>query len=520
MRSTDTRYLLGVDIGSGSVKSVVVREDGFQVASQSKELTTYYPFPGWSEQNPEDWYLAFCENLHNILSEIEIDKSKIASVCIDSTPHTAVLLDENNEIIRPAILWTDQRSKKEVDWLNDHYGDQILKIAYHKVSPTWTLPQLLWIKQNEPDLIDKIKKAMIAKDYVRLRLTGKWKTDWIDAMGTLMFDAEKCQWSEEICNCIGWPLETLPEIVSPKSVAGRVTKKAAQESGLVEGTPVVAGSTDTAVEAFGSGAIHPGQGIVKLATAGNTNVVGNVPHPSPRLFNYYHIVPGRWYTLTGTNSCASAHRWLRDQFFSSQIEKSNTAGNDKFILMDKMAADAPAGSDGLLFHPYLLGERTPYYDPFLRADFIGMTMRHQPAHFFRSLYEGIAFSIKDCHQTLLSEGLSLDEVRLIGGGSKSPLWRQIISDVLGIEVLRPAISDAAYGAALLGGVGVGIFENEKSAVSKCIKIIGSEKPNQKNYEKYSILFEIYKESQNRLVEINHRLYEFEEKYSNANSKSI
>jgi len=510
MKSKDSRYLLGVDIGSGSVKSVVVCEDGSQVASQSKELTTYYPFPGWSEQNPEDWYLAFCENFQSILSQIEIDRSKIASVCIDSTPHTAVLLDGNNEILRPAILWTDQRSKKEVDWLNDHYGDQILKIAYHKVSPTWTLPQLLWIKRNEPEIIEKTKKVMIAKDYVRLKLTDNWKTDWIDAMGTLMFNAEKCQWSEEICGCIGWPMETLPEIVSPKSVVGQVTKLAASESGLLEGTPVVAGSTDTAVEAFGSGAIYPGQGIVKLATAGNTNVVGEAPHPNPLLFNYYHIVPGRWYTLTGTNSCASAHRWLRDQFFRLEIEKSGAEGNDTFNLMDKIAGEVPAGSDGLIFHPYLLGERTPYYDPYLRADFIGMTMRHRPAHFIRSLYEGIAFSIKDCHQALLSEGLSLDEVRLIGGGSKSPLWRQIISDVLGLEVLKPAISDAAYGAALLGGVGVGIYDDEKSAVEKCVKIIGSEKPNQKIHEKYLNLFDIYKESQSRLVEINHRLREFEE----------
>jgi xylulokinase len=501
-------YLVGVDIGTGNLKSIIVRGDGTVVGSSSQELTTSYLHPGWTEQDPNDWYLAFCKTFHEALNQAKISTKKINAVCIDAAAHTPVLLDENDEILRPAILWTDQRSVKQVEWLNKHYGDRIFQIGYQRANPTWTLPQLLWVRECEPEVFQKTRKLMIAKDYLRFRVTGSWETDWVDALGTLMLDAGKRQWSKELCGYIGWPMDTLPKIVSPREVVGKVSRQASRDTGLQEGTPVVAGSSDTAVEDYGAGAVEAGQGIIKLATAGNTNIMTDKAYPHPLTFTYYHIIPGLWYSVAATNSCASAHRWLRDQFFKSEMKKCEREKKGAFDVMDEIAKDVPVGSNGLIFHPYLLGERSPYWDPFLKADFIGITMRHQRQHFVRALYEGIAFSLKDCLNSILSLGLDLKEARIIGGGSRSALWRQIVCDVLGVEVLKPAIDDASYGAALLGGVGVGIFQDEKDAIHKCVKIVSHNKPDPRNHETYTRLFDVYRKAHDQLVEVCHELHEF------------
>jgi xylulokinase len=505
-------FLLGVDIGSGSLKSTIIRGDGSVVSSASKDLNTSYPHPRWSEQNPEDWYDALCETVKRVFEKSGLKKIPLAAVCVTAAAHTPVLLDENDVIIRPAILWTDQRSVEEVSWLNERYGDRILAVGYNKANPTWTLPMLLWVRNKEPDIFAKIRKVMVAKDYLRFRLTGTWETDWIDALGTLFLDAGRRCWSQELCGYIGLPVETLPPIVAPTAVVGKVSAKAARDSSIPEGTPVVAGTSDTAAEDYGVGAVNPGQGIIKLATAGNANIMTETPHPHPLLLNYYHVVPGLWYTVAATNSCASAHRWLRDQFFSVEMAQSEAAGRDAFDVMDEFAADVELGAGGMLFHPYLLGERSPYWDPFLRADFIGLTMRHGREHFVRALYEGIAFSLVDCMEAMLQVGeeLRMKEVRIIGGGARSGVWRQIVSDATGLEVLKTAVDDASYGSAIIGGVGTGVYVNERDAVDKCVQVVSSNKPDPRGHEKYQQLFAIYRKAQSRLAEINHELHAFSE----------
>ena len=232
--ASNQAFLLGVDIGSGSLKSTIVRQDGTVISSASKDLTTDYPFVGWSEQNPADWYQALCETARAAQHEAALENDRVASVCITAAAHTPVLLGSDDEILRPAILWTDQRSTKEVAWLNENYGERILKIGYHKANPTWTLPQLLWVRNNEPEVFEKIHKVMVAKDYLRFKLTDTWETDWIDALGTLMLNAEKKQWSEELCGYIGLPTSTLPRIVAPTEVVGSVTSKAAADTGILQ----------------------------------------------------------------------------------------------------------------------------------------------------------------------------------------------------------------------------------------------------------------------------------------------
>ena len=296
---------------------------------------------------------------------------------------------------------------------------------------------------------------------------------------------------------VGWSPATLPPIVDATTIVGQVTATAAAECGLVAGTPVVCGSNDTTVELFGAGACSPGDGAVKLATAGVIYQVTDGPLVRPPVSCYPHVVDGLYYTATGINSCASAHRWMRDQFFAA----------DGFDGMDALAASVPIGSDGLLFHPYLQGERAPHWDPKLRADFIGVTMQHERAHFARSLYEGVAYAIRDAMTVAEGLGMRYDTIRLIGGGARSATWRQIMADVLGRQIMLPANGDASFGAAVVAGIGVGVFTGVDDAVARCCRSTSTHQPSAAAHDRYSAFFEVYRDSQRHLVAINHRLHD-------------
>jgi xylulokinase len=504
------KCMLGVDIGSSNMKVVFIDDSGRVLGSSSRELHTTYAHPRWAEQEPEDWFEALCFCVNDIFRKQGCSMDQLGAVCITAATHTPVLLDENDRLLRPAILWTDQRSASECSTLNEKHGDRIFDIAFHRASPTWTLPQLLWLQRHEPEVVKKVDRLFIAKDYLRYRLTGIWETDVIDAQGTLMLDYSTREWSKELCGYIEWPMRCLPPIRKTLDVAGPITAAAAKKSGLPEGVPVIMGGSDTALEDYGSGAISHQQGILKIATAGNANVMTHTPHRHPALFNYLHVIPGLWYIAAGTLSGAQVHKWLRDQVFS-ELASGYDDKKDAFTAIDELAADIPPGSDGMIFHPYLMGEKTPYMDPFLRGDYLGITIRHTRAHFVRALYEGISFSLLDCMNVYKPLGLSFDEIRLIGGGAKSALWRQILCDVIGQELLVPENNEAAFGAALVAGVGAGIFEGPKEAVDKCVRISIRHQPNMAHHERYMPLFEMYLEAQKLLAGINHKLHRFEMK---------
>jgi xylulokinase len=316
-------------------------------------------------------------------------------------------------------------------------------------------------------------------------------------VGALLADASTRSWSHELGEMIGWSPETLPPIVDPTAIVGQITTTAAAACGLRAGTPVVCGSNDTTVELFGAGAIRPGEGAVKLATAGVLYQVTDGLVVRPPVSCYPHIVDGLYYTATGINSCASAHRWLRDQFFEL----------DGFDGMDALASDVRPGSDGLLFHPYLQGERAPYWDSKLRADFLGLTMHHGRAHFARAMYEGIAYAIRDAMTAAEMLGLRYDTLRIIGGGARSATWRQIVADVLGKQILVPANGDASFGAAVLAGIGVGLFDGPADAVDRCCRLVATHEPSAEIHDLYTDFFGVYSDAQRQLVEINHRLHD-------------
>lgn len=288
----EDKYLLGVDLGSGAIKLTLLSIQGDVVATTYKEYKTYFPQVAWSEQEPEDWYNRFRDSFASILKQTKIDPRKILALASDAATHTAVLMDEDFNVLRRAILWTDQRSLKQSEYLAQNYNEEIFKITYHYPDTMWTLPQNLWIRENEPEIWHRTKRILFAKDYLRYRLTGEYVTDWIEALGSMFFDAGEKKWSKKLCDIMGFPVENLPKVVAPTEIVGRVTAQVAKETGLAEGTLVVAGASDTSLEILAAGAIRLGQSTVKLATAGRICVVTDIAYPHPFLVNYYHVIPG------------------------------------------------------------------------------------------------------------------------------------------------------------------------------------------------------------------------------------
>jgi len=501
--ATSDPLLAGIDLGAGSLKISIIKADGSLVSEASAPIATSAPHPGWSEQNPHDWWTAACDAMQRAIAASGRPAGAIAAISFSAGAHTQVLEDADGRVIRPAILWNDQRSRAETQQLRDRADARILEIGANRANPTWTLPQMLWLRRQEPESFARVHRLYVAKDWLRAQFTGSWETDTIDALGTLMLDAQSAEWSVELCDMIGWPMATLPPIVKPSAVVGAVTAQAARASGLAEGTPVVCGTSDTAAETFGAGMVREGIGVVKLATAATVNVLSPTPQPDFALINYYHVVPDHWYVIAATNSCASAHKWLRDTFFRRDGED----GSAVFDAMDAKAALVRPGSEGLFFHPYLNGERSPYWDPLLRADFVGAGFNHGAGHFVRALYEGVAYSLKDCLEVMKSKNLGFSTARLTGGGARSALWRQIVADVLNITVELPAVADASYGAALLAGVGIGIFKDERAAAD-VVRIVSRSTPDPECAAIYERGFSIYRDIQAALAPINHRIHDF------------
>jgi xylulokinase len=492
-----TRYLMGVDLGAGGVKVSIIDEDGHTVAEGSSSIATSTPHFGWAEQDPGEWWAAACAAIRAAFVAFDGSAEQIAGIGVSGGAHIGVLTDDDGVPLRPAILWSDSRSANEATELRESADARILELSLNRVNPTWLLPQLLWVRRNDPAAADATRRVFLSKDWLRFKLTGTWFTDYSDAVGALLADSTTGGWSTELCELVGWDIATLPPIVAPTSVVGQVTAAAAAACGLREGTPVVCGSNDTTVELFGAGATLPGEGAVKLATAGVVYQVAAGPLVRPPVSCYPHIVDGRYYTATGINSCASAHRWVRDRFFA----------DEGFDGMDRLAASAPCGSDGLIFHPYLQGERAPHWDPKLRADFVGVTMQHEREHFARAVYEGIAYAIRDAMTVAEGLGMRYDTVRLIGGGARSGTWRQIMADVLGRQIMLPANGDASFGAAVVAGIGVGVFGDVDDAVARCCSTVATHEPDPRRHERYSAFFDVYRDVQQHLVAVNHRLHE-------------
>ncbi|HKP70989.1 MAG TPA: xylulokinase [Pyrinomonadaceae bacterium] len=482
---------LGLDIGTGGSRAVVIDEHGQVLSSSTVEHEAFAsPKIGWAEQSPDDWWRASCEAIRAALLSATVDSSDIGAVSFSGQMHGSVLLDEKDRVLRPALLWCDQRTAEQVAEITQTVGaTRLIELVCNPSVTGFTLPKLLWVRKYEPPIWDRVRSVLLPKDYIRLRLTGDKASDVADSSGTLYFDVRARKWSGEILEHFEIDERLLPKVYESTEVTGTVSQQGADATGLKAGTPVVAGAGDNAAGAIGAGIVSPGSVGVTIGTSGVVFVVTAQPtlDLKGRVHSLCHAVPGRWHMTGVTLAAGQSLKWFREQL-------GNGASYDE---LTNEAANIPSGSDGAVWLPYLMGERTPHLDPNARAAFVGLTASHTRAHLTRAVMEGVAFSLREAIDIFRELGAPIDEIRLGGGGARSELWRQIQADVYGQTVATIAADEgAAFGAAILAGVGVGAWESVDAACAATIRIDGEIKPNpastdtlEKNYKAYKMLHE-------------------------------
>ena len=479
-------YFIGIDSSTTATKSLLMDADGQVVGMVARKYSYDTPKPLWSEQDPSLWWQATAESIRQVVRQSGVEAASIAGIALTGQMHGLVLLNARGEVLRPAILWNDQRTARQCDEIRRRLGrERLIQITGNDALTGFTAPKIVWVQQYEPEIWARVRHILLPKDYVRYKLTGEFATDRAGGAGTLLFDLEKRDWSSEVLAALDIPTAYLPPTFEGTETTGRLTPHVAAELGLPAGVPVFGGGGDQAAAAVGTGAVRTGVISVSLGTSGVVFATTDAPfiEPQGRLHAFCHAVPGKWHLMGVMLSAAGSLRWYRDTF---------GAGTD-FDALLVPAADVPAGSDDLFFLPYLTGERTPYPDPLARGAFVGLTVRHGFAHFTRAVLEGVAFGLRDSFELMKEAGLDeVAQVRVTGGGARSLLWRQILADVFGAEIVTVnTIEGAAYGAALLAATGAGIFDSVEAACDATIQVTGRVAPGP-DQGAYARLYPLYR----------------------------
>jgi len=493
-------YFLGIDTSTTATKALLMAASGEVVAVASSEYSYETPRPLWSEQHPDLWWEGMVASTRQVLAKSGVDPAHVACVGLTGQMHGLVLLDGVGQALRPAILWNDQRTAAQCDEIRRRLGkERLIRLTGNDALTGFTAPKILWVQEHEPDLYGRVRHILLPKDYVRLKLTGDYATDRAGAAGTLLFDIQARDWSPEMLEVLGIPAAWLPPTHEGPEVTGRISSAAALATGLRAGTPVVAGGGDQAASAVGVGAVEPGIIALTLGTSGVVFAATDRPlvDPEGRLHAFCHAAPGRWHLMGVMLSAAGSLRWYRDTL----------APGVGFDALLAPAADVPAGSEGLLFLPYLTGERTPHPDPLARGAFVGLTVRHTRPHLTRAVLEGVAFGLRDSFELIKSAGLAeIRQVRASGGGAKSALWLSILADVLGVELVTVNTTEgAAYAAALLAAVGAGVWADVASACRESIHVTGVTAPRPDEVDRYERHYAIYRDLYPALKALLHRL---------------
>jgi xylulokinase len=469
-------YVLGIDVGTGGTRALIIDGRGRVVSSATEEHQPFAsPQIGWAEQHPEDWWRASCIAVRKVLANANLSPEEIACVGFSGQMHGAVMLDEQGSVVRPALIWCDVRTEKQSRDLTAKIGhERLIQLTCNPALANFTLTKLLWVRENEPKNWKRVRSVMLPKDYVRFRLTGERATDMADASGTLLLDVAHRRWSHEMLQAAEIDERLLPSLHESPAVCGKVPTKGAAQTGLRVGTPVVAGAGDQAAGAAGMGIVSAGAVSATIGTSGVVFAATDRPalDPHGRVHTFCHAIPGRWHVMGVTQAAGLSLRWFRDT-----LATNSSGARESYDQLTAEAAKIPAGSDGLLWTPYLMGERTPHLDSNARGALIGLTASHTRAHVVRAILEGVAFSLRDTFTLFREMNVPVTNIRLGGGGARSSLWRQIQADVYGhaVEIVE-AEEGAAYGAALLAGVGAGLWPTVDAACSATVRVASRVNP--------------------------------------------
>lgn len=490
-------YLLGIDIGTSACKAALFDRKGQVLAAANGEYPVYYPEEGWAEQNPEEWWSAVCEAVRQVIRKAGIQPEAIAGVGIDGQSWSAIAIDKGGKVLTNTPIWMDTRAQSICDRLNEEIGEEeIFRIAGNSLQPSYTTAKILWYKENLPEVYSKIYKILQSNSYIAFKLTGQISQDLSQGYGFHCFDMRTGQWDEEMCKKMGIPRDFLPEIVPSDRIIGTVTKKAAEESGLAEGTPVAAGGLDAACGTLGAGVIHSGETQEQGGQAGGMSICIEKYQADPRLILGFHVIPGKWLLQGGTTGGGGVMRWFEREFADYERLMKEQTGISSLDQLNEIAEKVKPGCDGLVFLPYMAGERSPIWNPHAKGVFYGLDFSKTKGHMVRACMEGVAFSLRHNMETAEKAGAKAEILRAMGGSANSLLWTQIKSDITGKTMAVPASDTATtLGAALLAGVGTGFYKDYEEAVAQTVKVTRKHQPDlekkavyDKNYETYLELY--------------------------------
>ena len=490
------RYVIGIDLGTSGTKTVLFDERGGIIASSLVEYPMAQPQNGWAEQDPADWWNASVSTIREVVEKGGIDAKEIVGLGISGQMHGLVMLDEKNDVIRPSIIWCDQRTAKECEEIEARVGkERLIEITANPALTGFTASKILWVRNNEPENYAKCAHILLPKDYVRFMLTGEYATEVSDASGMQLLDIGARQWSDEVLAKLEIDKNLLGKVYESPEITGYITEEAAKLTGLAVGTLVVGGAGDNAAAAIGTGTVNDGDAFTTIGTSGVVfaHTKEMAIDPKGRVHTFCCAVPGEWHVMGVTQGAGLSLKWFRDNFCADIIENAKANGENPYKVMDEMAENAGISARKLLFLPYLMGERTPHLDPNARGAFFGLSAIHDRGDMIRAIMEGVSYSLNDCLTVLGEMGVRPENMLACGGGGTSALWRQMLADIYGMNVSTVDSKEApALGVAILAMVGAGIYASVSEACEKILRLKTTTAPVSANGERYAKVYEIYR----------------------------
>ncbi|MCX6090833.1 MAG: xylulokinase [Candidatus Atribacteria bacterium] len=488
---------LGIDVGTTGCKAVLVNEEGELIAKGIEEYPLYTPRPNWAEQDPADWVRGTFQAIKKTLDSAGVDRKSIAGIGLTGQMHGSVFLDQKGEVIRPAILWCDQRTAKECEEITRIVGQEnMMRINGNPVLAGFTAPKIYWLKNNEPDHYARVAKVLLPKDYIRFCLTGDFATDVSDASGTSLFDVPHRKWSEEIISALDLKMDWFPRCYESPEITGYLKKDLAGQLGMSEKVIVVAGGGDNAAGAIGTGIVKSGLVSASIGTSGVVFAFSDEVKidMKGRVHTFCHAVPGKWHVMGVMLAAGGSFRWFRDVLGMDEKNLSTLLEKDAYELLTQEAEKVEPGGEGLIFLPYLTGERTPHADPYARGVFFGLTLKHRKNEMVRSVMEGVTFGMRDSLEIIREMNIPIREVMAIGGGAKSSLWRSIQADIYQVPLYQVKVDEGpAFGAALLAAVGKGVFKTVPQACEKAVRVLDKILPDPDQNARYNEIYGIYRD---------------------------